>query len=161
MVGCEALFVPYAGDRAGFLFAAGAFGMLAGDVLVGRILSPAARQSCVLPLRLLLPLPYLMFLIRPDLPLAMLLAMVASVGFAAALPLQERLIAHSPAEARGQVLGLQQNGMLAGQQAVAVLAGLSLVATMGLTRGLRRTRPGPAYLPAGSGRVPDQDPSGG
>ncbi|MFY1697248.1 MFS transporter [Solwaraspora sp. WMMA2101] len=158
VVGCEALFVPSAGDRAGFLFAAGAFGMLAGDVLVGRILSPAARQWCALPLRLLLPLPYLVFLIRPDLPLAMLLAMVASVGFAAALPLQERLIAHSPAQARGQVLGLQQNGMLAGQavcailagtvadhlpvhQAVAVLAGLSLVATMGLTRGLRRTRP--------------------
>lgn len=157
VVGCEALFVPYAGDRAGFLFAAGAFGMLAGDVLVGRFLSPTARQRSVLPLRLLLPVPYLVFVLRPDLPLAMTLAAVASVGFAASLPLQERLIAHSPAYARGQVLGLQQNGMLAGQavcavlagaladqlathQAVVVLAGLSLVGTLWLTRGLRYTR---------------------
>ncbi|MBQ1051189.1 MFS transporter [Micromonospora sp. C51] len=160
VVGCEALFLPYAGDRAGFLFAAGALGMLAGDVLVGRFLPVAARQRYVLPLRLLLPVPYLVFLIRPELPLAMLLALVASVGFAVSLPLQERLIACSPPETRGQVLGLQQNGMLAGQavfaalagsvadllpthRAVAVMAGLSLVTTLLLTRGLRRTAPPP------------------
>ena len=35
VVGCEALFVPYAGDRAGFLYAAAALGMLAGDIVVG------------------------------------------------------------------------------------------------------------------------------
>ncbi|GIJ80739.1 membrane protein [Micromonospora phaseoli] len=158
VVGCEALFLPYAGDRAGFLFAAGALGMLAGDVLVGRFLPAAARQRLVLPLRLLLPLPYLVFLLRPELPSAMLLALVASVGFAASLPLQERLIDHSPPQARGQVLGLQQNGMHAGQavfaalagavadllpthRAVAVLAGLSLITTLLLTRGLRLTQP--------------------
>ncbi|MFV2086435.1 MFS transporter [Micromonospora sp. LOL_021] len=167
VVGCEALFVPYAGDRAGFLFAAGALGMLAGDVLVGRFLPPEARQRAVLPLRLLLPVPYLVFLLRPELPVAMLLALIASVGFAASLPLQERLIAHSPTYARGQVLGLQQNGMLAGQavcaivagtvadhlpvhQSVAVLAGLSLVATGLLAPGLRRTRPVPARRAAGT-----------
>ncbi len=165
VVGCEALFLPYAGDRAGFLFAAGALGMLAGDVLVGRFLSATARQRCVLPLRLLLPLPYLVFLLRPELPLAMLVALVASVGFAVSLPLQERLIAHSPEPARGQVLGLQQNGMLTGQavfaalagavadvlpayQAVGLLAGLSLVVTLLLTRGLRHTRPVPPRSPA-------------
>ncbi|TBL32063.1 MFS transporter [Verrucosispora sp. SN26_14.1] len=158
VVGCEALFLPYAGDRAGFLFAAGALGMLTGDVLVGRFLGPATRQRWVLSLRLLLPLPYLAFLVRPELPLAVLVAMVASVGFAASLPLQERLLAHSPPQARGQVLGLQQNGMLTGQavcaalagavadvmpthRAVAVLAALSLATTLLLTRGLRRTRP--------------------
>ncbi|WBB68434.1 MFS transporter [Micromonospora sp. WMMD812] len=173
VVGCEALFLPYAGDRAGFLFAAGALGMLAGDVLVGRFLSPVARQRCVLPLRLLLPVPYLAFLLGPGLPLAMLLALVASFGFAVSLPLQEQLIAHSPPDASGQVLGLQQNGMLTGQavfaalagavadlmpthRAVAVLAGLSLVTTLLLTRGLRHTRPAPApahaIQPTGSAR---------
>ncbi|MFC3502740.1 MFS transporter [Micromonospora krabiensis] len=158
VVGCEALFLPYAGDRAGFLFAAGALGMLAGDVLVGRYLPPVARRRWVAPLRFLLPVPYLAFLLRPDLPLAMVVALVASVGFAVSLPLQERLIAHSPAEARGQVLGLQQNGMLTGQavfaalagaladvvathHAVAVLAALSLATTLLLTPGLRHTRP--------------------
>ncbi|MFV2022148.1 hypothetical protein [Micromonospora sp. LOL_023] len=42
--------------------------------------------------------------------------------------------------------------------AVAVLAGLSLVATLSLTRGLRRTRPDPVSArPVG---FPDQHPSG-
>ncbi|TCB98454.1 MFS transporter [Micromonospora zingiberis] len=164
VVGCEALFLPYAGERAGFLFAAGALGMLVGDVLVGRFLSPAARDRWVLPLRLLLPLPYLVFLVRPELPLAMVIALVASVGFAASLPLQERLIARAPVESRGQALGLQHNGMMTGQAVfaavagmladllpthwvVVVLAGLSLTTTLLLTPGLRGTRPGPATVP--------------
>ncbi|MGC5021669.1 hypothetical protein [Micromonospora sp. DT47] len=91
----------------------------------------------------------------------MVVALIASVGFAAGLPLQERLIAHSPPEARGQVLGLHGNGMLAGQAvcaalagtvadlvpaywAVALLAAASLAATLVLTAGLRRTAPAPA-----------------
>ncbi|MGN9809379.1 MFS transporter [Micromonospora sp. BQ11] len=160
VVGCEALFLPYAGDQAGFLFAAGALGMLTGDVVVGRFLSPVSRRRCVLPLRLLLPLPYLAFLLHPDLPLAMLLALVASVGFAATLPLQEWLIDRSPPEAHGQALGLHQNGMMTGQAVFAALAGavadvlpahramallacLSLTATLLLTRGLRYARPAP------------------
>ncbi|MFC7549381.1 MFS transporter [Plantactinospora sp. GCM10030261] len=159
VVGCEALFVPYAGERAGFLFAAAAAGMLAGDVVVGRFLSAAARERWIRPLRLLLALPYLAFALHPALPLAALLALVASAGYAAALPLQDRLITHSPAEARGQALGLQQNGMMAGQAvfaalagviadrmplnwAITVLAALSLIATLLLTRGLRHTTPG-------------------
>ncbi|MFG2060933.1 MFS transporter [Micromonospora sp. NPDC048871] len=168
VVGCEALFLPYAGQRAGFLFAAGALGMLAGDVLVGRFLSPSARDRWVLPLRLLLPLPYLVFLVQPALPLAMLVALVASVGFAVSLPLQERLIARAPAEARGQVLGLNHNGTMTGQAvfaalagvladlvpthlAVAALAGSSLVMTALLTPGLRGTHPVSAETPESTG----------
>ncbi|MEU1399233.1 MFS transporter [Micromonospora zamorensis] len=160
IVGCEALFIPYAGDRAGFLFAAAALGMLIGDVVVGRFLSAARRERWVPALRLLLAVPYLVFLLSPPLPLAIVVALVASIGFAGGLPLQERLIARSPSEARGQVLGLHQNGMLAGQalcavlagaiadlvptyQAVALLAGASLAATVALTAGLRRTAPAP------------------
>ncbi|MEU1641535.1 MFS transporter [Micromonospora zamorensis] len=160
IVGCEALFIPYAGDRAGFLFAAAALGMLIGDVVVGRFLSAARRERWVPALRLLLAVPYLVFLLSPPLPLAIVVALVASIGFAGGLPLQERLIARSPSEARGQVLGLHQNGMLAGQalcavlagaiadlvptyQAVALLAGASLAATVALTSGLRRTAPAP------------------
>ena len=43
MVGCEALFVPYAGPRAGWLLAAGAAGMMTGD-LVGRFLTRTGRR---------------------------------------------------------------------------------------------------------------------
>ncbi|MEV0459588.1 MFS transporter [Catellatospora methionotrophica] len=160
VVGCEALFLPYAGDRAGFLFAAGAAGMLAGDVVVGRFLSPETRRRSVLALRLLLPLPYLAFLLNPGLGPAMLLALAASVGFAASLPLQEWLVERCPPDARGQALGLQQNGMMTGQAVFAALAGLladvlpthwavallallSLVVTLLLTSSLRHARPVP------------------
>ncbi|MFB9239161.1 MFS transporter [Plantactinospora siamensis] len=160
IVGCEALFVPYAGNRAGFLFAAGALGMLAGDVGVGRFTSPARRERWIRPLRLLLALPYLAFALHPALPLAVLIPLVASAGYGAALPLQERLIRRCPDEVRGQLLGLANNGMMAGQavcaalaglladrlpvaSAIAVLAALSLTAALVLTRGLRHTDPAP------------------
>ena len=45
VAGCEALFVPYAGDAAAALFLAGAAGMLVGDVLVGRVLDAASAGS--------------------------------------------------------------------------------------------------------------------
>ncbi|MFU8854746.1 hypothetical protein ACNAW0_27815 [Micromonospora sp. SL1-18] len=78
--------------------------------------------------------------------------------------MQERLIAHSPQQVRGQVLGLHQNGMMAGQAAfaalagviadrlpanwaVAAMAGLSLLATVALTRGLRGTEVAPGAEP--------------
>lgn len=162
IVGCEALFVPYAGAGAGFLFAAGALGMFAGDVVVGRFLTAARRERSIRPLRLLLALPYLAFALHPALPLAVVVPLIASAGFAASLPLQERLITHSPPDTRGQVLGLASNGIMTGQAfcaalagtlgdllpvhwAVAVLAGLSSITTLVLTAGLRRTYP--ASLP--------------
>lgn len=164
IVGCEALFVPYAGDRAGWLFAAGAAGMLLGDVVIGRFVSAHARERLVEPLRLLLAAPYLLFLLEPSLPIACLLAFVASMGFAASLPLQERLLGHSDEKHRGQVFGLNSTGLMVmqgvgallgggvaqlighGTTGVAVtmtgLAGLSLLVTASLTRGLRRSAPG-------------------
>ena len=45
VAGCEALFVPYAGDAAAALFVAGAAGMLVGDVLVGRVLDASAETG--------------------------------------------------------------------------------------------------------------------
>lgn len=163
IVGCEALFVPYAGERAGWLFACGAAGMLLGDIVVGRFLPADVRERLIAPLRILLALPYLAFAIAPPLPLACLVAFVASVGFAASLPLQERLIAHTHNDQRGQVLGLNSTGLLVMQGVGAVLGGtlaqflgrgttgvawtmamlaaLSLAVTIALTPGLRRSRP--------------------
>ena len=67
VVGCEALIVPFAGDGAGFLFAATAVGMLAGDVLMGRVVPPHWRDRLVEPARLLLAVPWLFFLLEPSL----------------------------------------------------------------------------------------------
>ncbi len=163
VVGCEALFVPYAGERAGYLFAAAASGMLIGDIVVGRFVSEPVRERLIEPLRVLLAVPYLGFLFVPSLPVAMTLGFVASAGFAASLPLQERLVQHTAGEVRGQVFGLNSTGLMVGQavgaflggvaaqllgpghqdvaHAMALMAALSLVTTVALTPGLRRSRP--------------------
>ena len=170
VVGCEALFVPFAGAHAGWLFSASAAGMLLGDVVVGRFLTAPARERLVGPLRLLLAAPYLAFVLVPSVPVACALSFVASVGFAASLPLQERLIAHTDADRRGQVMGLNSTGLMVMQGVGALLGGgvaevlghgvtgvgwtmaalatLSLLVTTWLTPGLRRSRP-----PAPSRRV--------
>jgi hypothetical protein len=163
VVGCESLFVPFGAHAAGYLLAATAAGMLAGDILVGRVLPAAARTWLVEPLRFLLAAPYVLFLVHPPLPAALVLGFCASAGYAASLPLQERLLAHTAADVRGQVLGLYSTGMMAMQGIAAVLAGLlaqwlgggpagaataigllgiaSLTVTVALIPGLRRTRP--------------------
>lgn len=172
VVGCESLFIPFAGHDAGYLMAAAAAGMLAGDILVGRVLPAQARTWLIEPLRFLLAAPYVAFLLRPPLPAALVLGFLASAGYAASLPLQERLIAHTGDDVRGQVLGLYSTGLTAMQGIAAVLAGLlaqrlgggtagasaaiglfgcaSLAVTVALIPGLRRTRPRAGHVPAGN-----------
>ena len=123
IVGCEALFIPYAGERAGYLLAATAAGMLAGDIAVGRFVPASTRDRLISPLQLLLALPFLAFFLVPALPVALALGAVAAFGYAASLPLQERLVAHTPADTRGQALGLRGTGLRAGQALGALIAG--------------------------------------
>ncbi|WP_214323800.1 MFS transporter [Nonomuraea sediminis] len=154
VVGCEALFVPYAPQAAAALFVAAALGMLFGDLAAGRFLSPEARRRFVTPLRFLLALPYLLFALPLSTPVAVGAAAVASIGFASTLLLQERLIALIGEDVRGQALGLHVTGMKAMQAVGSTLAGLiaqhlpagaamavmavaSLAATAMLSRGLR------------------------
>jgi predicted MFS family arabinose efflux permease len=155
VVGCEALFVPYAGESAGWLLAGAAAGMMAGDLLVGRALGPAGRRRASTPLRLLLAAPYLLFAVQPSVPVAVAVAAVASVGYAATLAQQEWLVALTPAALRGQVLGGESSvrmtlqgvcaalaGVLADlltpAAAIALLAVASLVVSAALTRALAR-----------------------
>ncbi|MDT3395564.1 MFS transporter [Streptomyces sp. B1866] len=183
IVGCESLFVPYAPSRAGLLFAAAALGMLAGDTLTGRFVPPGWRERLGAPLRLLLAVPYLLFAVRPPLPLAVAAAAVASVGYAASLLLQERLMALTPPDLSGHALGLHSSGMLAWQgvsaalagavaqltspsTAMAVLAAASVAVTAALAPGLRPDRAGPrppsrAYGADGPGRPADGAGDGG
>jgi MFS family permease len=123
IVGCEALFVPYSPRWAGLLFAASAAGMLAGDVLVARLLTPAARSRLRTPLRLLLAVPYLAFAL--DLPIAAagMLVLIASVGYGSTLLLQEDLLATVPRSLTGHALGLHSCGLLTMQAVGALLAG--------------------------------------
>ncbi len=162
IVGCEALFIPFAGERAGYLFATTAAGMLLGDVVVGRFLGPATRDRLVNPLRFLLAAPFLLFWFDPHLGLALVLGMVAAIGYADSLPLQERLMDRIPEDIRGQAMGLRATGLGAGQaigallaggtadllgvgpgaagRAMAVMAVLSILVSLSLVPGLRRSR---------------------
>ncbi|WP_306212713.1 MFS transporter [Actinoplanes sp. RD1] len=161
IVGCEALYVPYAGQAgAGYLFAVSAAGMLLGDVVVGRFVPPRLRDRCAGPLRVLLAVPYLGFLLGPAPAVALVLGFVASIGYAAALPLQERLVQAAGADIRGQAFGLLSTGLMAGQAVGAAIGGLlatwvspaqamgalgvaSLGITLALAPGLRRSAPVP------------------
>jgi hypothetical protein len=130
VVGCESLFVPYghsgsAGHEAvaGWLFAATAAGAMAGEVLVGRFVPPEGRDRFIGPLRLLLAVPYLFFLLAPPVSIAVPLGFLASAGYAASLPLQDRLIRHTADAIQGQVLGLHANGVMIWQAIGALVAG--------------------------------------
>ncbi|MFE4534475.1 MFS transporter [Streptomyces scopuliridis] len=123
IVGCESLFIPYAPRHAGFLFAVAAVGMLAGDIAVGRFVPRRWHGRLGTPLCLLLAAPYLLFALHPAPPLAVAAVVLASVGYASNLLLQERLMALTPEELSGHALGLHTSGMLTMQGVGAALAG--------------------------------------
>lgn len=155
IVGCEALFVPYAGSRAGWLLAAGAAGMMTGDLVVGRFLSPEGRRIAGQGLRFVLAVPFLGFAF--DLPITVLCVLVAigSSGYSASLAQQEVLVDLTPPDLHGQVLGLEGAlrtttfgvvAILAGAladltataPAIVVFAAASLLTSIVLTRPLHR-----------------------
>ncbi|EPD89267.1 hypothetical protein HMPREF1486_06501 [Streptomyces sp. HPH0547] len=184
VVGCESLYVPYAPHHAGLLFACGALGMLAGDTAMGRFVPAHWRRRLPVPMLALLAAPFLLFVLRPPLPVAAGLVTVATVGFAASLLLQERLLELTPHELSGHALGLHSSGMLAMQGVGAALAGAvaertspatamtlvgaaSLAVTAGLARGLLAPagHPQPAAPPASTPAAPaparpPQEPEG-
>jgi predicted MFS family arabinose efflux permease len=123
VVGCESLYVSYAPDRAGALFACAAFGMLVGDVTTGRLLPPALRGRLGIPFLLLLAAPYLLFALSPAMPVAAACVALASVGFGSSLIQQEQLMRLTPEELSGHALGLHSSGMLTMQGVSAALAG--------------------------------------
>ncbi|MGL5929658.1 MAG: MFS transporter [Dermatophilaceae bacterium] len=166
VVGCEALFVPYAGERAGVLFVAGAAGMLAGDLAMGRLVSRRQRTRLSPWLRTVLAVPFLAFVLEPDLPTAAALVALATLGYSGSLALQEQLVRLTPEEVRGQVQGVEAAGrrtmqgvgaLIAGSVAevlspgltMSLLASASLVVTLVFWRGVHRSLTHPA--PAGGG----------
>ncbi|TDV57911.1 MFS transporter [Actinophytocola oryzae] len=167
IVGCESLFVPYSPTHAGWLFALAAFGMLLGDTVTGRFVSPAWRRRLSPAMRLLLAAPYLVFALYPPLPVASVVVTLASVGYSATLLLQERLMALTPESLSGHALGLHSSGMLTMQGvgaglaggvaeltspavAMTVMAAASVAVTLALAPGLRVPRPAAPRL-AGAG----------
>lgn len=158
IVGCEALYIPYTRQHAGYLFAATAVGMLIGDIVVGRFVPEVVRQRCVVGLRLLLAVPFVVMFVHPPVGVAAVAGAVGAFGYTASLPLQGRLVQHVENDSRGQAFGLLSTGLMAGQSFGALLAGalaqaispgtvmgtvalLSIATTLLLARPLRRSAP--------------------
>lgn len=123
VAGCEALFVSYSPTSAFLFFMAGAAGMLTGDILMGRILTGSARRIATGWLRLLLPVPFLVFLFDPPVAVAAVMVAIGSIGYAASLGQQELLVALTPRELAGQLLGAESSGRIAFQGLAAAIAG--------------------------------------
>jgi predicted MFS family arabinose efflux permease len=172
VVGCESLFIPYGnaasaghGWLAGWLFASTAAGAMTGDLVIGRFVPSGRRDRIIEPLRLLLAGPYLLFFLTPAPEIAVLIGFLAAAGYAASLPVQDRLIRHTDDAIQGQVLGLHMNGMMVGQAIGALVAGAvasflppatamgamavaSMAVTLLLVPGLRRSAPAARPVPA-------------
>ncbi|GAA1442253.1 MFS transporter [Leifsonia poae] len=137
VAGCEALFVSYSPSSAALFFMAGAAGMLAGDILMGRILTGHSRRIVAEWLRLLLPVPFLVFLCNPSVAVAAVMVAIGSIGYAASLGQQELLVALTPRELTGQLLGAESSARVAFQGLAAALAGaLAEFVSTGLAIGL-------------------------
>ena len=132
-VGAEGVIVPYvadlgAADAAGTLLAAAAAGMLVGDLVVGRWVSPSRRERLAPWLAASLAGPTLLFVLRPAVPVAAALLGLAALGMAYQLGLQRRFVDTVPVELRGQAFGLVGTGMMTLQGlAMAVAGGLAEV----------------------------------
>ncbi|WP_243744679.1 MFS transporter [Streptomyces hainanensis] len=138
MVGAEGVLVPYAAevgvpDAAGLLFAAVAAGMFAGNLIVGRLVSPAGRERLAGPLALALGLPLLGFALSPAPVYAAVLLTVSGFGVAYQLALAHRFLDAVPEPQRGQAFGLLLTGTMTLQGLAAAAGGaLGEVAAPGL-----------------------------
>ena len=129
VAGAEGLIVAYAGGRG---FSAGSYavllaclpvGMLLGDLVVGRLLLPPARERLVVPLVAVMGAPLLGFALEPGRLLAAALLLLTGCGFANGLGLQREFLAALPPEGQGQAFGLLGSGNMTLQGAGPVCLG--------------------------------------
>ena len=158
IVGCEGLLLSYDEGNAGLFLAAGSAGMLVGDLTVGRLLDVEQRRHCAFVLRVMLAAPVIAFAVQPPTVVGVLAMLIAGAGFAATLPLQERLLDLTSDPIRGQVQGVESAGRIAWQgvgavtggctallvtpaAAIGILAAVSLLITVTTRPALDRSRP--------------------
>jgi hypothetical protein len=127
--GTEALFVPFATRNGGAsslasaLFWGATAGNFAGDLLLGRLASPARLARLVLPLALLLAVPLICFAANPPAVIAVILCFISATGVSYQLGLQSQFLELVPRNSRAQAFGLMYSGIPALQGVTYVLAG--------------------------------------
>ncbi len=118
VAGAEGLIVAYAGERH---FAPGWYavlmgclpvGMLVGDLLVGRLLRPRARERLVVPLIALAGLPLIGFAVEPGVGVSSCLLLLSGLGYAYGLGLQRPFLDALPQDGQGQAFGLLGSGSM-------------------------------------------------
>jgi len=118
VAGAEGLIVAYVGERH---FAPGWYavlmgclpvGMLGGDLLVGRLLRPRARERLVVPLIALAGLPLIGFAAEPGVGVSSCLLLLCGFGFAYGLGLQRPFLDALPHDGQGQAFGLLGSGSM-------------------------------------------------
>ncbi|MDH6612817.1 putative MFS family arabinose efflux permease [Streptomyces sp. SAI-208] len=118
VAGAEGLIVAYAGERH---FAPGWYavlmgclpvGMLVGDLLVGRLLRPRARERLVVPLVALAGLPLMGFAAEPGVGVSSGLLLLSGLGYAYGLGLQRPFLDALPQDGQGQAFGLLGSGSM-------------------------------------------------
>jgi MFS family permease len=171
--GAEALIIPYTASlgrpasAAGLLLAAVPAGMLLGEVLVGRFCPADRRRRLAFPLVAAMGIPLLAFFFRPPLPLAAVALLIAGLGFAYQLGIQQAFLDSLPEQRRGQAFGLNSTGAMGGQGLVPPAAGalaavlgagpamaIAGVATVLAALALRRPLTGVGRLNSGRSKTP-------
>lgn len=143
VLGGESLLIPYATLRdfpdgaAGVILACIPAGMFAGNLVVARLLTPAARERAVGPLAMVLGVPLVGFAFTLSPVAAGVLMAILGCGFAYGLGLQARFRDALPDDARGQAFGLLSTGLMTLQGlGPFVFGGLAEVLPVGTTMAL-------------------------
>ncbi|GAA3958933.1 MFS transporter [Actinomadura viridis] len=138
VAGAESLLIPYARVRGypdgteAVLLACVPAGMMAGNLVAGRLLAPATRERLVVPMMVVFGAPLVpLAAVLPVTVVAVLLA-VTGAGFAYELGIQRRFVEAVPEGARGQAFGLLSTGVMTLQGVgPVVFGGLAEVAGVG------------------------------
>ena len=117
----ESLLVPYGAARGwsagtpGLVLACVPVGMIVGNLVVGRWLTPRARERLTGPLAMLLGVPLTLFALDLPVPAVGALLAVTGCGFAYSLCLQRPFRDAVPDDNRGQAFGLLSTGLMTAQ----------------------------------------------
>ena len=118
VTGAESLLVPFAAVRgfpdgaAGLLLACVPVGMILGNLVMARLLSPATRERVVPALVALLGLPLLGFALDLGTVALGALLVVTGFGFGYSMGVQRRFRDAVPEDVRGQAFGLLSTGLM-------------------------------------------------
>lgn len=126
----EGLAVPYAADlgygatAVGLLLAANPVGTVIGGIVVSRLLTPPRRLRAMRPLALLSCAPLIGCWWQPGLTVSLLLWALSGFGSAYMLAANVAFVQAVPNERRARCFAVVQTGLVVGQGAAIVLAGL-------------------------------------